>query len=212
MINNKRGKAIAIFLLIFILIVCALSNLNSKTSVEKTNNKITKSVENDIPSIIKKSNSDLVGNKVTDNNEIDRRYSNVDKSTLTYVTTVENPSKDYFYEFKNGLAFHTKENGSLKPINNKKYVQILLGYSYSYIQVEKSLPKKESLEKIHLVLPDDIKKVETKYYKNYETILYTSKTGNFLVCLGYKLEYDENKNIKNIDKNNLGYISYFKEI
>lgn len=146
---------------------------------------------------------------VTDLEEVLKRYNAVDKSKLTYEAKMVGDHKDtYFYEFNNGLALHRKDNADLKPINDKTYEKMLLGYSYN--SVENTLSKDDALRKISLVLPDDVVQTESNTYDSEEVIHFNSSKGEFLVTLGFAYSSEENDS-NGYNKDQVMYINYFKQ-
>lgn len=122
---------------------------------------------------------------VLDNEEIEKRYKTVNKKYLTYDIAMKN-EKDYFYEFKNGVAYNHNANKDLKPINNKKYAHVLLGYNYV--------------------------DVDSKVFDDEEYIHYKSSKGNFMLRLGYEKLYDVQNVFTGINKDRIDSISYLKAI
>ncbi|OXX82896.1 hypothetical protein AVM15_15175, partial [Paraclostridium benzoelyticum] len=141
----------------------------------------TQSIENDIPTKIDvPANQSESGKAIesVDNKEIDKRYEKINKNKLTYETTDTNLDKNYFYEFKNGLALKREDNSDLKPINSEKYARVLLGYSYSGL--DESFSKDQALNKVKSILPDNSKEIYKKAFNDYELIKYNTNNGNFI--------------------------------
>lgn len=146
---------------------------------------------------------------VLDNEEIEKRYKTVNKKYLTYDIAMKN-EKDYFYEFKNGVAYNHNANKDLKPINNKKYAHVLLGYNY--VDLDSPFTHEEAIAISSKVLPDDIKIVDSKVFDDEEYIHYKSSKGNFMLRLGYEKLYDVQNVFTGINKDRIDSISYLKAI
>lgn len=208
---NKKGIITILSATCTILIVGSIGFKNIKQQ---------RLIENDTP--VKRANTDTLesreGNSkevmydditVFDNEEIEKRYKVVNKRYLTYDTAMKNRN-DYFYEFKNGVAYNHKSNEDLKPINNKKYAHVLLGYTY--VDVDSPFTLEEAKTIASKILPDDIEIIDTKAFDDEEYIHYKSSKGNFMLRLAYEKLYDVQNVFTGVNKDRIGSISYFKEI
>lgn len=144
----------------------------------------------------------------TDSDAVLKRYDSVDKSKLTYETKMVGDHKGtYFYESSNGFILKCKENDDLKPINDKIYHKMLLGYSYN--SIENPLSTNDALDKIALILPDDAVKTGEKTYDTGEIIHFDSSKGEFLVDLGFAYSSNKKEPVE-YDKNKIMRLNYFK--
>ncbi|RDY22909.1 hypothetical protein CHF27_010850 [Romboutsia maritimum] len=156
-----------------------------------------KSIENDVPYIEK--NGDKYAD--IDNDVVNERYKNVDKKTLTYETSDDKGT--YMYESNEGL-FSQNYLDKQKPINDKKYVSILNGYTYACEVNQCNVTYEEALNLVSKLLPDDIKMTGTRDYQvNRKYITYSSSKGNFMVDF---VSQDE------VNKGNVVGINYSKEL
>ncbi|EQK38332.1 hypothetical protein C671_3382 [[Clostridium] bifermentans ATCC 19299] len=178
---------------------------------------LSKHIENNIPFKSKlfdsKSESETDTQSV-DNKIIDRRYKMLNKNALTYKVPKKNLKENCFFEFENG--FTPKDNAFLdsKPINNEKYGQILLGYSY--YDLDKSFTKDEAISKVKSILPDNSKEVYNTKFGKYELIKYKTDNDTFIAIFGYKKTVSKQSPFPRIlydyDENKIQSIEYFKVI
>lgn len=204
----KRYKDVLIIFIALLIVLLEGIQLNINVS---------KHIENDIPFKSKffasKSESEMDIHSV-DNRIIDRRYKSLNKNALTYKIPEKNLKENYFFEFEN--VFNKKDHVYLdsKPINNEKYGQILLGYSYYYL--DKPFTKDEALNKVRSILPDNVKEVYTNKFEKYELIKYNTDKVNFIVILSYKEILSKQspfpRLLYNYDEDKIQSINYFKEI
>ncbi len=212
MINKKYIITVVVVLtLVIISLVIFTNSKNKKAQISIENDSPTKVVNPNDKIELENSHTEAMYDsiKVFDNEEVLKRYKEVNKKYLTYDNTMKN-SDDYFYEFKNGLAYNHKANKDLKPLNNKKYAMILKGYSYS--NIEKSFTNEEALDTVSKVLPNDSKELTSKVFDDEKYIYYTSSKGNFIVRFGYERLYDSQNSFIGTNKDKVDSISYFKEI
>lgn len=144
-----------------------------------------------------------------DNTKIDKRYKEVDKSTLDYNTSY---SSSIYYETKDSIV---GSNADIPPIDNKKYKEILKDYTYAGEVNPTKVTYEDAIKLAKSVLPYDIKEIRKKYdsstTKTY--IIYSSEQGNFIV--GFAYDYKEshtNGFISTATHNIVVGIDYMKEI
>lgn len=190
-----------------------LGNTFSKGSISDSEEKVVsnveeRSIENDIPITW------LDGEEITDNEEILNRYDKVDKSTLTYAVSKDPATKHltgyYFYETENGIGANIKGSDPSPPINDERYVKVLLGYSFFYLT--DPITREAALSKADLVLPENCQEVRSKSSDDYELVFYSSDKGNFIVFLEYERIFNEDKSFAGINKDRVQSILYFKSI
>lgn len=138
-------------------------------------------------------------------------YNNIDKEDLKYAH--DNNLEEYTFESEIGLAFASSLQDT-KPINDKKYKEILQAFSFpseinpinqTYDEVSKLIDK---------VLPDGYEKVDEKKYTedaSMTTIHYTSEKGNFMVALQHGFKENEDGAIV-LDEKTIAGITYYIEI
>jgi hypothetical protein len=221
--KNIRNKKIKLITggLIFLGIMSSTILLGSKVSSKEPNKVADSKIENTQPTKKIDVNSEPIPAdnskdpiqepiEVVDNDEVQRRYNDVDKKSLTYNTTMDT-SKYYFYEYENGLAYYRGVHNDLKPLNDKKYASILKGYEY--VDITEGIDYEKALDLVLKVLPDDIVLTRTKDFDNEAKFnFYSSSRGNFIVRLEYKKLYDLECISIGTDKDKISNISYFKEI
>lgn len=207
MVLKKYKDVLIIFIALLILLIEGIQlNIN-----------IPKYIENDIPLKSKlffsKSESEIDTQSV-DNKIIDRRYKMLNKNTLTYKMPAKNLKENYFFEFENVFDKKDYINLDSKPINNEKYGEVLLGYSYYHL--DNSFTKDKALIKVKSVLPDNAEEVYTNKFQKCELIKYNTDKGKFIVILGYKKILSEEspypRLLYNYDEDKIQLIKYFKEI
>ena len=187
------------------LVGCNNNNLNV------SNNKNEEiSIENEIP-YMKTPQGGIDGESI-DNSIIDKRYKTVNKDILKYDFK---ETTEYIFEFDDGFAVNS-ESQDFKPINDKKYQSILLGYTYSSEVSSTIIPYDEAISMVKKVLPNDIIKEKSKMTKDNscEYIFFKSNKGNFVVGLHYALDYELNRNNPFLpyNKNIIAGIDYLKQI
>lgn len=194
---KKKIIILAIYIITLTLIIgCDKKEIEEEYSSYQSSQRIEKLSfeENDIP-YIKDEYGDI------DNLEILERYDNVNKKNLKYEF-----ARDYSVEEKSDTITVIKSAlDDLDPTSNKKYGDILLGYTYSQEVNPILATYDEAIEMIYKLLPDDIKeeKIIEDNELNKKYIYYTSSKDNFIVGLSYGGD---------INKNNVIGIHYLKEI
>lgn len=148
-----------------------------------------------------------------DRNVTESRYKSVEKDNLTYElgtdATAEGLKNPYFYLTDEGITLDLEVNRPFKPITNKKYGKVLLGYSFG--NLEQPLSKEDALSKAKLVLPDDAKEITSQPCDDYELVRYSTSKGEFIVYLGYKVNIDEKTNANINDTTKYQSLGYYKE-
>jgi len=146
-------------------------------------------------------------NEEKDNTKIDKRYKEVDKSTLDYSTT---SSSSTYYETKDSFV---GSHADIPPIDNKKYKEILKDYTYACEVNPTKVTYEDAIKLAKSVLPNDIKEIRKKYDNSTcrTHIVYSSSQGNFVLGLAYPYN-DTDKFIPSSDKDTVVGIDYMKEI
>lgn len=190
------------FLTIFIITGCNNNNVN-------VSNKPDKKIyidENDIP--YRKTSADAIDKRSVNNDVIDERYQTVDKNLLKYDLA---KGDEYSFEYIDGFAVNSPLR-DLKPINDKKYIPILLGYTYLSEVNSTNVSYNEAISMVKKVLPDDITEERVKESKEIpkKYIFFKSSKGNFVVGLNYGR--DMNKSMTEYNKDLIVGIHYLKQI
>lgn len=214
--KERKNKWIVLSGTLVLVVVISIIFISYKTNKQKESINIehnipTKTTNPQDKQDLTDNNNEPIYDDITvfDEDEVNKRYKEVNKKDLTYEPNMKN-SNDYFFEFENGLAYNTEANNHLKVISEKQYAMILQGYSYS--KVKKAFTNEEAIEIAYSILPDDIKEIKTKEYKDENYIYYTSKKGNFIVLLRNEHIFNDKDESTNINKDKIESITYFKEL
>lgn len=210
MVFKKYKDILSIVMALSIVLVISIRGI-------QLNLDLSKRIENDIPFKSKLFNSKSESQTDTpsiDNKIINRRYKVLNKNVLTYKLAKKNVKENYFFEFENAFAQKVYTFLDLKPINNEKYGQILLGYSY--YDLDKSFTKGEAISKVKSILPDNAKEVYNTKFEKYELIKYKTDKDTFIAFLEYKKTVSKKSPFPMIlydyDDNKIQSIEYFKAI
>lgn len=211
--TNKWIVLSGAFILVILLSIIFISYKTNKQeeSINIEHNIPTKTINPKDKQDLTDNNNEPIYDDITvfDEDEVNKRYKEVNKKDLTYEPNMKN-SNDYFFEFENGLAYNIEANNHLKAVSENQYVMILQGYSYS--KVKKAFTNEEAIQIAYRILPDDIKEIKTKEYKDENYIYYTSKKGNFIVLLRNEHIFNDKDKSTNINKDKIESITYFKEL
>ncbi|WP_373600820.1 hypothetical protein [Paraclostridium bifermentans] len=214
--KERKNKWIVLSGTLVLVVVISIIFISYKTNKQKESINIehnipTKTTNPQDKQDLTDNNNEPIYDDITvfDEDEVNKRYKEVNKKDLTYEPNMKNLN-DYFFEFENGLAYNTEANNHLKAISEKQYAMILQGYSYS--KVKKAFTNEEAIEIASSILPDDIKEIKTKEYKDENYIYYTSKKGNFIVLLRNEHIFNDKDESTNINKDKIESITYFKEL
>ncbi len=144
-----------------------------------------------------------------DNELIYKQYEKVNKNDLKYETVED---AELVFEHSTGLAIESPLQ-DLKPVNDKRYTDILLGYQYWTEENPTYMTYDEAIDMVKKVLPDDIvkEKVLEDTNNGFSNIFYKSSKGNFIVSFKHPIEEETAYSIKTDNSTVIG-ISYYKEV
>ena len=151
----------------------------------------------------------LLGVGCTNNSTIYEMYKTVNKNDLKYDSFDENT---LYYETEKSFEGYSELNNH-EQVSDKRYVSILMGYSFETELNPTSMSYNEAIECVKKVLPDDIE-LEREKYDEDTGILFlicNSSKGTFVVGLNSSIESTIN-GISQYNRENISGIFYMKEI
>lgn len=199
----KKIKIITLTLIASLFISCESNTGRESNSNRGEDNSNTKK------EVVKVMEEDENKREEKDTYVVYERYSNLDKSKLKYELVRH---KGYFYESSNSFVGSGMLD-EIPPVDNKKYDEILLSYTFSVELIPIAMKYDEAINYAKSVLPDDIKEERVKFddESGIFHIIYSSSKGNFVVGLNTKILSTQNGKYT-YDKEWISGISYMREI